>query len=161
MSNGGIQFNQTRPVAAVAAHRGLKCVLTQENWINDSDAVYEQVGNIEMSRIVGADGRLDAAGFDIGGRQSWNSAMDDVRRAGMVVGFAANGRGNGEIGIDASAKPVQSREQILRIAKYTAKRVEVGREITEADGVLDTRFGGPEYGLPNEGTLEAIRLYAR
>ena len=27
--------------------------------------------------------------------------------------------------------------------------------------VLDRRFGGPEYGLPNEGTLEAIRLSAR
>ena len=33
--------------------------------------------------------------------------------------------------------------------------------ITEKDVVLDTRYGGPEYGLPNEGTLEAIRLCAR
>lgn len=27
--------------------------------------------------------------------------------------------------------------------------------------MLDTRFGGPEYGIPNEGTLEAMRLCAR
>ena len=27
--------------------------------------------------------------------------------------------------------------------------------------VLDERYGGPEYGLPNDGTLEAIRLCAR
>ena len=33
--------------------------------------------------------------------------------------------------------------------------------ITAEDVVLDTRYGGPEYGLPNEGTLEAIRLCAR
>jgi len=33
--------------------------------------------------------------------------------------------------------------------------------MTEADIVLDERFGGPEYGLPNDGTLEAIRLCAR
>jgi len=65
------------------------------------------------------------------------------------------------IGIDASAKPAQTREQILRIARNTAELVELGREITEADIVLDERFGGPEYGLPNEGTLEAIRLCAR
>ncbi len=54
-----------------------------------------------------------------------------------------------------------TRDQILRIAKNTANLVELGRPITEADVVLDTRFGGPEYGLPNEGTLEAIRLCAR
>jgi 1-aminocyclopropane-1-carboxylate deaminase len=65
------------------------------------------------------------------------------------------------IGIDASAKPEKTRAQILRIAKHTAELVELGRPITDADIVLDTRFGGPEYGLPNEGTMEAIRLCAR
>lgn len=82
VSIGGIQSNQTRQVAAVAAHLGLKCVLVQENWVNYSDAVYDRVGNIEMSRIMGADVRLDSAGFDIGIRKSWEEAMDDVRKAG-------------------------------------------------------------------------------
>lgn len=82
-------------------------------------------------------------------------------QAGMVVGFAADGRADRVIGIDASAKPEQTREQILRIARDTAKLVELGRDITEDDVVFDTRYGGPEYGLPNEGTLEAIRLCAR
>ncbi len=77
VSIGGIQSNQTRQVAAVAAHLGLKCVLVQENWVNYSDAVYDRVGNIEMSRIMGADVRLDAAGFDIGIRKSWEEAMDE------------------------------------------------------------------------------------
>ena len=49
VSIGGIQSNQTRQVAAVAAHLGMKCVLVQENWVNYSDAVYDRVGNIEMS----------------------------------------------------------------------------------------------------------------
>jgi hypothetical protein len=82
VSIGGIQSNQTRQVAAVAAHLGMKCVLVQENWVNYSDAVYDRVGNIEMSRIMGADVRLDAAGFDIGIRPSWEQAMDDVKKAG-------------------------------------------------------------------------------
>jgi len=198
----------------VAAHLGMKCVLVQENWVNYSDAVYDRVGNIEMSRIMGADVRLDAAGFDIGIRKSWEDAMESVRKAGgkpfpipagcsehprgglgfvgfaeevrqqeaelgfkfdyivvcsvtgstqagMVVGFAADGRADRVIGIDASAKPQQTFDQILRIAKNTAELVELGRDITEKDIVLDRRFGGPEYGLPNEGTLEAIRLSAR
>lgn len=215
VSIGGVQSNQTRQVAAVAAHLGLKCVLVQEKWVNhkEDDAVYGKVGNIQLSRILGADVRLDEAGFDIGIRQSWEDAMESVRaeggkpypipagcsehqygglgfvgwaeevrqqeaelgfmfdyivvcavtgstQAGMIVGFAADGRANRVIGIDASAKPEKTKEQIWRIARNTAKLVGV-REIAEEDVVLDTRFGGPEYGLPNEGTLEAIRFCAR
>ncbi|CAG9167120.1 1-aminocyclopropane-1-carboxylate deaminase [Cupriavidus pampae] len=214
VSIGGIQSNQTRQVAAVAAHLGLKCVLVQENWVNYSDAVYDRVGNIQMSRMMGADVRLVADGFDIGIRPSWEDAMQSVRdaggkpypipagcsehplgglgfvgfaeevraqekelgfkfdyivvcsvtgstQAGMVVGFAADGRADRVIGIDASAKPQQTREQILRIAQNTAHLVDLGRDITADDVVLDTRYGGPEYGLPSDGTLEAIRLCAR
>jgi 1-aminocyclopropane-1-carboxylate deaminase len=65
------------------------------------------------------------------------------------------------IGIDASAKPEKTREQIHRIARQTAEQVELGHDITARDIVLDERYGGPEYGLPNEGTLDAIRLCAK
>ena len=82
-------------------------------------------------------------------------------QAGMVVGFAADGRANRVIGIDASAKPEQTSAQILRIAQQTASLVDLGRDITANDVVRETRYGGPEYGLPNQGTLEAIRLCAR
>ncbi len=82
VSIGGIQSNQTRQVAAVAAHLGMKCVLVQENWGNYADAVYDRVGNIELSRIMGADVRLDAAGFDIGIRQSWQQAMEEAAQNG-------------------------------------------------------------------------------
>ena len=82
VSIGGIQSNQTRQVAAVAAHLGMKCVLVQENWVNYSDAVYDRVGNIQMSRILGADVRLVPDGFDIGFRKSWEDALESVRAAG-------------------------------------------------------------------------------
>lgn len=214
VSIGGIQSNQTRQVAAVAAHLGLKCVLVQENWVNYHDAVYDRVGNIEMSRIMGADVRLVPDGFDIGIRPSWEDALESVRaaggkpfpipagcsehplgglgfvrfaeevreqeaqmgirfdyivvcsvtgstQAGMVVGFAKDGRADRVIGIDASARPAQTRDQIARIARHTAEIVDLGKPIRDEDIVLDTRYGGPEYGLPNDGTLEAIRLCAR
>src|SRR6202012_4580474 len=186
----------------------------QENWVNYSDAVYDRVGNIQMSRIMGAGVRLVADGFDIGFRKSWEDALASVRaaggkpyaipagcsdhplgglgfvgfaeevrgqeaqlgfrfdyivvcsvtgstQAGMVVGFAADGRADRVIGIDASAKPAQTREQITRIARRTAHAVELGREIRDGDIGLDPRYGAPEYGLPNDGTLAAIRLCAR
>src|SRR5688572_16005485 len=82
VSIGGIQSNQTRQVAAVAAHLGMKCVLVQENWVHYSDAIYDRVGNIQLSRMLGADVTLDTAGFDIGIRPSWERAVDSVREAG-------------------------------------------------------------------------------
>jgi 1-aminocyclopropane-1-carboxylate deaminase len=69
-------------VAAVAAHLGLGCVLVQERWVEWPDAVYDKVGNILLSRIMGADVRLDPAGFDIGLRPSWEQAIADVEGRG-------------------------------------------------------------------------------
>jgi len=82
VSIGGVQSNHTRQVAAVAAHLGLACVLVQEHWVDWDDAVYETVGNILLSRIMGADVRLDPAGFDIGFRPSWEQALADVEERG-------------------------------------------------------------------------------
>jgi 1-aminocyclopropane-1-carboxylate deaminase len=82
VSIGGVQSNHTRQVAAVAAHLGLGCVLVQEHWVDWPDAVYDKVGNILLSRIMGADVRLDPAGFDIGFRPSWEQALADVEERG-------------------------------------------------------------------------------
>jgi 1-aminocyclopropane-1-carboxylate deaminase len=82
VSIGGVQSNHTRQVAAVAAHLGLECVLVQEHWVDWDDPVYETVGNILLSRIMGADVRLDPAGFDIGFRPSWEQALADVEERG-------------------------------------------------------------------------------
>jgi 1-aminocyclopropane-1-carboxylate deaminase len=82
VSIGGVQSNHTRQVAATAAYLGLGCVLVQEHWVDWPDAVYDKVGNILLSRIMGADVRLDPAGFDIGFRPSWEQALADVEARG-------------------------------------------------------------------------------
>ena len=71
VSIGGVQSNYTRQVAAAAARTGLKCVLVQEHWVDWPDVVYDRVGNIQLSRLMGADVRLDPAGFGIGFKESW------------------------------------------------------------------------------------------
>ena len=81
VSIGGVQSNHTRQVAAVAARLGLACVLVQEHWVDWDEPGYDTVGNILLSRIMGADVRLSAAGFDIGIRASWEEALDSVREA--------------------------------------------------------------------------------
>jgi 1-aminocyclopropane-1-carboxylate deaminase len=82
VSIGGVQSNHTRQVAAAAARLGLACVLVQEHWVDWDDPGYETVGNILLSRIMGADVRLDPARFDIGFRPSWEQAIADVVERG-------------------------------------------------------------------------------
>jgi 1-aminocyclopropane-1-carboxylate deaminase len=82
VSIGGIQSNHTRQVAAVAAKLGLKCRLVQEKWVDWDDPVNDKVGNILLSRIMGADVRLDPSGFDIGIRSSWEDAIREVEKDG-------------------------------------------------------------------------------
>ncbi|MCX4909719.1 1-aminocyclopropane-1-carboxylate deaminase [Streptomyces sp. NBC_00878] len=86
-------------------------------------------------------------------------------QAGMVAGFAAleegGGRGRRVLGIDASAAPERTREQVARIARGTGQLIGVERELGERDVELDGRYHAGVYGIPDEATLEAMRLAAR
>jgi len=82
VSIGGIQSNHTRAVTGVARHLGLGCVTVQEAWVDWPDMNYATVGNIQLTRIMGGDIRIDNAGFDIGIRDSWKEALASVEAAG-------------------------------------------------------------------------------
>src|SRR5947208_16116378 len=69
-------------VAAGAAKIGMKCLLIQESWVPHEDAVYDRVGNILLSRIMGAQTQLVDDGFDIGIRDSWKRALAEVEAEG-------------------------------------------------------------------------------
>jgi 1-aminocyclopropane-1-carboxylate deaminase len=215
VSIGGVQSNHTRQVTGVACHLGMAAVTVQEHWVEWSDPNYERVGNIQLTRIMGGDIRMDDAGFDIGVRDSWKAALESVEaaggkpyaipagasdhplgglgfanwarevaiqeaehdvffdhvivctvtgstHAGMIAGFALEGRASRRvIGIDASKTFDQTVAQVTRIANDSAERIGLSRalrpdEITVVDG-----YAGPAYGIPDEGTIEAIQLAAR
>ena len=82
VSIGGVQSNHTRMVAATAAKIGMKCVVVQESWVPHEDAVYDRVGNILLTRLMGADSRIVPDGFDIGIRKSWEDAIQSVKDSG-------------------------------------------------------------------------------
>lgn len=84
VSIGGVQSNHTRQVAAVAAKLGLQARLVQESWVDWPDAVNDRVGNIQLSRIMGAQVQLVDAGFGIGFKQSWENALEEIRAEGGV-----------------------------------------------------------------------------
>jgi 1-aminocyclopropane-1-carboxylate deaminase len=84
-------------------------------------------------------------------------------QAGMVAGFAAlaGDRPRRVLGVDASAEPAATRDQITRIARDTAARIGVTRELPAEEIELDERYHAGTYGIPDEATLDAMRLAAR
>jgi 1-aminocyclopropane-1-carboxylate deaminase len=215
VSIGGVQSNHTRQVAGVAAHLGLKSVTVQEHWVDWPDPIYERVGNIQLTWILGGDIRMDQAGFDIGVRDSWKRALGSVEaaggkpyaipagasdhplgglgfagwarevaaqeaelgvffdtvlvctvtgstHAGMIAGFALQGRdARRVIGVDASGTLAKTREQVTRIARDTAERIGLVREVRDDEVVIVSGYEGPAYGIPDDATIEAIHLAAR
>ncbi|MDF2917087.1 MAG: 1-aminocyclopropane-carboxylate deaminase [Microbacterium sp.] len=118
VSIGGIQSNHTRQVAAVAAHLGLKAVVVQENWVDWPDAVNDRVGNILLSRLMGADVRLSPAGFDIGFRDSWKEAIADVEASGgkpYAIPAGASDHRLGGLGFANWAHEVRQQEEQLGV----------------------------------------------
>ena len=78
VSIGGIQSNHTRQVAAVAAVTGFKCRLVQEDWANDKNGVYDKVGNILLSRMMGAITELKGRRYSTEEKMSWKETIEDI-----------------------------------------------------------------------------------
>jgi len=113
---GGVQSNHTRQVAAVAAKIGMKCRLVQESWVPFQDAVYDRVGNILLSRVLGAEIELIDEGFDIGIRESWEAALEDVKDKGgtpYAIPAGASVHKYGGLGYVGFAEEVRAQETEL------------------------------------------------
>jgi 1-aminocyclopropane-1-carboxylate deaminase len=118
VSIGGYQSNHTRQVAAVAAKLGLKARLVQEKWVDWPDAVYDKVGNILLSRVMGAVVSLDPTGFGIGIKDSWERALEEVRAAGgrpYGIPAGASEHRFGGLGFANWAREVEQQEAELGV----------------------------------------------
>jgi len=116
VSIGGVQSNHTRQVTGVANYLGLRAVTVQEHWVDDHNPVYGTVGNIQLTRIMGGDIRLDDGGFDIGIRDSWKAALDSVEAAGgkpYAIPAGASDHPLGGMGFANWAREVAAQEAEL------------------------------------------------
>jgi 1-aminocyclopropane-1-carboxylate deaminase len=214
VSIGNIQSNHTRQVAAVAAVLGMRCRLVQEEWTKWDDPAYHKVGNILLSRLMGAQTVLEGEGYSTAVKETWERALEQVRReggkpyaipagasdhplgglgyanfadeveqqerdmglffdtiitatctgstqAGMVVGFKVQDRPRTLIGIDTACNAEMTRRAVTKIANATAELIGLNAPIRDQDIVIDPRFAGPDYGLPDDQTIAAIRTSAR
>ena len=213
VSIGGVQSNHTRQVAAVAARIGMKCHLVLENWAQWEAPLYDKVGNLLLSKILGAktvrsggqystdfkstladecktveeaggkaysipagasDHHLGGLGYahfadelatqehDIGifFDTVITASCTGSTQGGMIVGFAAQPNKRRLIGIDTAAVPDMTRRAVAKSVSSTASLVDLKRDVPSCDIIVDERFAGPAYGVPDEQTLEAIRFAA-
>jgi 1-aminocyclopropane-1-carboxylate deaminase len=166
VSIGGVQSNHTRMVAATAAKIGMKCVVVQEKWVPHYDAVYDRVGNILLTRLMGADSRLVEDGFDIGIRQSWEEALQSVRNAGGVpygIPAGASVHKYGGLGYVRFAEEVRQQEQTMGVTfDYIIVCVVTGS--TQAGmivGFADQDRADRVIGIDASGTPEQTRQQVR
>ncbi|MBX2853606.1 MAG: 1-aminocyclopropane-1-carboxylate deaminase [Rhodobacteraceae bacterium] len=166
VSIGGVQSNHTRMVAATAAKLGLKCVVVQESWVPHEDAVYDRVGNILMTRLMGADSRIVPDGFDIGIRQSWEEAMQSVRDAGgkpYGIPAGASVHKYGGLGYVGFAEEVRAQEAAMGVRfDYIIVCVVTG----STQGGMIVGFAADDradrvIGIDGSGTLEQTRAQVR
>lgn len=168
VSIGGVQSNHTRMVAAVAAKLGLKCRLVQESWVPHEDAVYDRVGNILMTRLMGADSRVVEDGFDIGIRKTWEAAMDEVRAAGgkpYGIPAGASVHPLGGLGYVGFAEEVRAQEKELDFAfDYVIVCVVTGSTQAgmivgfKADGRADRVIGIDGSGTPDQTRAQVAEI---
>ena len=118
VSIGNIQSNHTRQVAAVAAVLGMKCRLVQEEWTKWGDPVYDKVGNILLSRLMGAETVLEGAGYSTAIKDTWQRALEQVRRDGgkpYAIPAGASDHPLGGLGYAHFADEVAAQEQQANI----------------------------------------------
>ena len=166
VSIGAIQSNHTRLVAATAAKIGMKCVVIQEKWVPHYDAVYDRVGNILLTRLMGADSRLVEGGFDIGIRKSWQEAIKSVEDAGgkpYPIPAGASVHKFGGLGYVGFAEEVAEQEKVLGFSfDYIVVCVVTG----STQGGMIVGFAAQDraeqvIGIDASGTIEQTRAQVR
>lgn len=114
VSIGGVQSNHTRQVAAVAAALGMKCHTVQETWAEWHDPIYDKVGNILLTRLMGGQPVLDGYGYSTSQKASWEKVLDDVRKQGgkpYAIPAGASDHPLGGLGYANFADEVQMQEK--------------------------------------------------
>jgi 1-aminocyclopropane-1-carboxylate deaminase len=166
VSIGGVQSNHTRMVAATAAKIGMKCRLVQESWVPHEDAVYDRVGNILLTRLMGADSRIVEDGFDIGIRKSWEDAIAEVKRNGgkpYAIPAGASVHKLGGLGYVGFAEEVRHQEKDLGFTfDYIIVCVVTGS--TQAGMIVGFAADNRAHrviGIDASGTLEKTRTQVR
>jgi len=82
-------------------------------------------------------------------------------QAGLVAGVAATNSHVPVLGISVRAPKAKQEESVWNLASRTLALLGVPGELSRSAVVANSDYVGDGYGLPTEGTLEALTLLAR
>lgn len=118
VSIGGVQSNHTRQVTAVAAACGMKSYTVQETWAEWDDPVYDKVGNILLTRIMGGHPIMAGYGYSTTQKDTWEQALEEVRKQGgkpYAIRAGASDHPLGGLGYANFADEVAKQEEALGV----------------------------------------------
>jgi 1-aminocyclopropane-1-carboxylate deaminase len=170
VSIGGVQSNHTRQVAAVAARAGLKAVLVQQSWVPWPEPGYDKVGNIQLSRILGADVRLADSTAGIAFTQDWAaSIVAEIEAAGgrpYVIPAGASDHRLGGLGFANWVVELEAQEAELGVF-FDTVIVASGTGGTQGGMLAGVALGrerrilGIDISAAQDDTLDAVTRIAR
>lgn len=211
VTQGARQSNHVRQTVAAAASVGLRTTALLESRIADTDADYDENGNVLLDRIFGATLEYRPAGLDMnqelvavaqrlrdagevpylipgGGSnaigalgyveaaqellQQINDQQLDVdqvvhatgstgTQAGLLVGLQGNNSHIPLLGISVRAPRDVQRANVARLARETWSLLGIRGELDDDAVQVNADYVGKGYGIPTQGTLEALQLLAR
>ncbi|KAK8918208.1 putative 1-aminocyclopropane-1-carboxylate deaminase [Metarhizium anisopliae] len=172
VSIGGVQSNHTRAVSAVAARLGLKAATVQEHWVDWDDAGYEKVGNIQLSRLMGADVHLDPSTFGIEHKFTLARLADDIEARGgrpYAIPAGASDHPLGGLGFARWAFEVEAQERemgvffdtviVCAVTGSTLAGMIAGFKLAQKQGSRARRVIGIDAsGRPRETFSQVVRI---
>lgn len=174
VSIGGVQSNHTRQVAAVAAKLGLKAALVQEHWVDWSDPGYEKVGNIQLTRLMGADVRFDSSTFGIEHKQTLAKLTEELAAAGHKPYYIPAGASDhplGGLGFARWAFEVEAQEKemgvffdtiiVCAVTGSTMAGMVAGFKLAEKLGSRKRKVVGIDASAKVEDTFDQVLRIAR
>ena len=174
VSIGGVQSNHTRQVAAVAAKLGLNAALVQEKWVNWEDPVYDKAGNIQLSRLMGADTRLDLSPFSIAHKDSLKKLTQEVIDGGgkpYYIPAGASDHPLGGLGFARWAFEVEQQEEemgvffdtiiVCAVTGSTMAGMVAGFKLAEKNGSRARRIIGIDASAKVQETFDQVLRIAK
>jgi len=112
-------------------------VTVQEHWVAWGDPGYEVVGNIQLTRIMGGDIRMDEAGFDIGIRDSWRLCAVRLVKTRPIATQLCEG---GHVRVNGNAAKPSTK---VRAGDVVQALIAERERILEVVRPIETRVGAP------------------
>lgn len=137
-----------------------------EKFRSDGHSVYTIPGG--GSNATGALGYVNCAFELVGQINDLGLRVDSVvhatgsagTQAGLVTGLRGLNSGIPVLGIGVRVPREQQEQSVLKLARETEERLGLSGIVRDEDVVANCDYVGPGYGLPEDSTIEAIRMMA-